>query len=506
MLPEDADGVPAAPGALSSSAAARRAVVGLDLGTGGARALVVAEDGELLGSGAAPIAQVAEHAELAAQGRHEQEPEGWWSAAREALGVAVSGARRAHSQLELAALSVDGTSGTVVGVDAGGGATTRGIMYDDGRAVAEAAELEALRTAGAPVAPTSGSAKMLWVERHLPAEFEGTHRFQHQADFVAARLGDCWGVTDGSNALKSGFDLQRGDWADWLEGVPGLFARLPRVVEPGAAIGALRHELAAELGLPAGLPVVAGVSDGTAAFLASGATRPGEDNTTLGTTLVFKRVAEEEVRDPGGLLYCHRLPGGVWLPGAASNVGGGWIRAGFPGADLAELDRLAAALLPSPHVAYPTVVRGERFPFRSAEAEAFCEPPTAGEAERFAANLQGTALIERLAYEVLDEATGTDSRSHDVFATGGGARSDLWLQLRSDSCGRTYHRPACSESAFGAAVIAAGHALFDDLWQASRALVRIEGSFHPDPELSARYDEYHARLRDALTERGYLGP
>lgn len=490
---EDAHGLP--------RVSARRAVLGLDLGTGGARALVVAEDGEVLAGASASIEPVAQHAALAAQGRHEQDPEAWWRAARAAVRCATAEVSRIGSgPVQVCALSVDGTSGTVVGVDASGQPTSPALMYDDGRATAQALELAGL--ASGAVSPTSGTAKMRWIEQELPREFEATAVFLHQADFIAARLTGEVGVTDASNALKSGYDLAAGAWASWLSKLPDLSARLPRVVEPGTTLGGLRAEVARELGLPAGLSIVAGLSDGTAAFLASGATQPGEDNTTLGTTLVFKRVARREVRDPAGLLYCHRLPGDIWLPGAASNVGGGWIRAGFAGADLAQLDRSAEALLPTQHLAYPLNSRGERFPFRSSTAEAFCEPAAESDAQRYAANLQGTALVERQAYEVLDAATGRSSGP--VFATGGGAQSDVWMQLRADVCGRTYHRPASSESAFGSAVLAAGNALFDDLWRASRSMVRIERSFQPDPERARVFDEYHARFRAELVRRGYL--
>jgi len=485
----------------------RPAVLGLDLGTGGARVIVVAEDGEVLAMAGAGIERIDGHARLAAEGRHEQDPEAWWAAARAALRAALATLDQ-HSgpPCELRALAVDGTSGTLVGVDAAGRPTTPALMYDDGRAIEEARELAGLQDSGATVSATSGTAKMRWIEGHRPRDFERTHVFLHQADFVVTRLTGEVGVTDASNALKSGFDLGRGAWATWLDKLPELRARLARVIEPGETIGTIRAEVAEELGLPRGLKIVAGATDGTAAFIASGASRVGEDNTTLGTTLVFKRVAEREVRDPEGLLYCHKLPGQVWLPGAASNVGGGWIREHFGDADLGQLDEAAQALLPTAHLAYPLVSRGERFPFLAPAAEGFCEPPPENPGALYAANLQGIALFERLAYETLDRVLGapTEGDAPAVFATGGGARSDLWLQLRADVCQRIYHRPACSESAFGSAVLAAGNALFDDLWQASRAMVRIERSFQPDPARSRLYDEYHPRFRAEFVRRGYL--
>jgi sugar (pentulose or hexulose) kinase len=375
-------------------------------------------------------------------------------------------------------------------------------MYNDGRAEVEARELSELE--GAPAISASFSlAKISWLARHEPAAFAATDCFAHQADFLLARLSGARGVSDWSNALKSGFDAAAQSWGAWLDRLPELRARLPRVVAPGTPVAPLLPALAVELGLSSEVRVVAGCTDGTAGFLASGASQVGEDNTTLGTTLVFKRVASRRVEDPSGALYCHALPGGLWLPGAASNVGADWIRQEFAGADLSELDRAAEALLPSRALAYPSRARGERFPFQSSSSEGFGPEPS-GSVERFAANLQGTAFVERLAYEVLDRATGLPARGA-VFCTGGASRSDVWTQLRADVVGRSLQRPACSESALGVALLAAvGCGLFPDLSSAGRQMVRIESTFHPNPARQRALEPLYQRFCAELERRGYL--
>ena len=111
--------------------------LGLDLGTGGARAAVVRADGELVATGSAPL-----DAGRAVQrpGRHEQDPDDWWRASRSAIGQALERISAAESRA-IEALCVDGTSGTVVGVDARGAVTTPALMYNDARAGAEASGL-----------------------------------------------------------------------------------------------------------------------------------------------------------------------------------------------------------------------------------------------------------------------------------------------------------------------------------------------------------------------------
>jgi len=467
------------------------AVLGLDLGTGGARAVVANLDGELLARGGRSLPPAAVHREGE---RHEQDAGAWWQAARGAVREAVASLPAASPPIR--ALSVDGTSGTIVGVDEEGRPTTAGLMYNDGRA-ARLAPAPGPRPAAPPAL-----LRMLWVAEQCPDAFARTRTFLHQADFVAGRLCGAFGISDSSNALKSGYDLRAQAWGEAARERGELLERLPRVVAPGSELGGLTPEAADELGLTPETRVVAGVTDGTAGFLASGARRVGDDSTTLGTTLVFKRLASHLVEDPDGRVYCHGLPGDLWIPGAASSTGGEWIRRDFPGADLRALDHAVAESFPCDVLAYPLVGRGERFPFSSPEARGFLEPPPGSELERYAAMLQGTALFEALAYELLDRLTGANGG--EVFVTGGGSRSDVWLQLRADVTGRRLHRPRHPESAFGSAVLAAAGWLGEPLPRVCERMVGLERSFHPDPERTRRFAPYHARFREALRRRGHL--
>ncbi len=478
-----------------------RLAIGIDAGTGGVRALAVLASGEVAAAAKQPFPPLRRGLP---RGWHEQDPESWWKAAQACLAeVAGLLGKRAEA---IAVLAVDGTSGTLVCLNGAGEAVRPALMYNDARAGAEAEELCALaadhcRRHGYRFSSSFAAARILWLLRHEPETVAATRWFCHQADYIAARLCGRCGVSDYSNALKTGYDLFEERWPDWVDACGGMRERLPEVVAPTARLGELSPAAAAATGLPAAAEVVAGATDGTAAFIASGAHLPGDDNTTLGTTLVFKRLASRPAASPDGLVYSHKLPGGYWLPGAASNTGGEWIGVQFPRQDPAALDRQAASLLPSHLVAYPLARTGERFPFACAGAEGFCDPEPASSLERYAANLQGAAFTERLAYEVLDAAARAGDGS--VYATGAAARSDVWLQLRADATGRSVHRPVCPESAFGSAVLAAA-AMLGGLWPAARAMVRTERTFVPDRGRGAALDEGYAAFREALEERGYL--
>ncbi len=500
----------------SASINTRPCVMGLDLGTGGARAVIVSAEGEVVALHSVGFGQVDGIRRTATNVEHEQDPTLWWEAARRALvGVVAEFEEQGGATETLQAIAIDGTSGTVLGVDESGTACTPALMYNDGRAHAEARELSEWAGQASSDAPVSASwslAKMLWLERHEPGGFDRTRFFTHQADYIASRLTGTVGWTDASNALKSGFDLQAQAWPDWLSDRSDIPRKLPEVVQPGTVRGQVLDRVARELRIPLGLKVVAGATDGTAAFLASGAARVGDDNTTLGTTLVFKRLADHPPVDPSGLVYSHRLPDHAddqgfhherWLPGAASNVGGEWIREDHPGADLAQLDFAAEPLLPTEFLAYPLVGKGERFPFLAPAALGFCDAPADQAAPGFAARLQGVAFVERLAYEALDRVTG-QAAPGDVFATGGGSASDIWMQLRADVTGRTLHRPQCHESAFGSAILAAANTIHDGLWDAMGRMLVIERSFHPDSLRGPTYDDLFGAFRHRLEQLGYL--
>lgn len=482
-----------------------RLFLGIDVGTSGVRAMAVTETG-----GAAASASVGFAAETIAPqpGRHEQSSQAWWQAVEQAVGATIEElARKQGVRERLAGVAVDGTSGTLIALDRAGRPLRPAIMYNDPRAGTEADALNAAagdccRKLGYRFNASFALAKIAWLRSHEPEVFAGAARFVHQADYIVEQLTGGPAASDYSNALKTGYDLSEECWPAWIEQHLGIVDRLPRVVAPGTIIGTISTKAAEQTGLPEGLPVVAGATDGTAAFLASGARRPGDCNTTLGTTLVFKGVSRRLCSDSAGLIYCHKLPGGWWLPGAASNVGTDWIAAMFPDVDVRAMDAAAAARLPWDGLCYPLVRAGERFPFLAPKATGFFLPEPADATDRYAACLQGLAMVERLGYGVLDAVA--DGGAGEVFSTGGGSRSDVWMQCRADATGRLLHRPAYGESAFGAAVLAAAGTYYNGIAEAVERMVRIDRTFSPEPARTLVYDGLFERFRNELKKRGYL--
>ncbi|MDH6519042.1 sugar (pentulose or hexulose) kinase [Streptomyces sp. SAI-135] len=448
--------------------------LGIDLGTQSVRALAVTADGTVLGRGSAPLGGRREGA------RHEQDPGEWWEAVRTACRAALL----TLTGVRIGGLAVCGTSGTVLLTDAEGRPTSPALMYDDGRAADEAARL---REAGLPVQDTWALPKALWL-----VAAHGRGRVTHQPDTVTARLVGRPVPTDSSHALKTGYDLQRAAW-------PDVALDLPEVVRPGTRLGAVCPAAAEATGIPAGTPVVAGMTDGCAAQIAAGALRHGSWNSVLGTTLVLKGATPEPVRDPTGVVYNHRAPDGTWLPGGASGVGAGALPTDV---DPGLMDERAAAFEPSGAVTYPLVSRGERFPFRAPDATALTLGTPADDADRWAGLLQGVAFAERLCLDYLHHL-GAPLDGPLTF-TGGAARSPYWNQLRADILGRPVRVPEQTEPALGMAALAAHGVTGESLPDIAERMVRIRMLLEPRPARTALFAEPYIRLVDELTERGWL--
>ncbi len=452
--------------------------VGIDLGTGSARALAVGTDGAVRGAGAAPLRSAREGE------RHEQDPRSWWPAVAAACREALEGIDRERVR----AVATCATSGTIVLADRDGEPTTPALMYDDGRAAEQAQRLGL---------PTSWALpKLHWLLEHEPAAAGA--RLAHQADLITRRLAGRVVESDASHALKTGYDAERASFRH----AGDLRDILPAVVASGTRLGAVCAAAAADSGLPQGAAVIAGMTDGCAAQIAAGALAPGDWNCELGTTLVLKGCSRERIDVPAYGVYSHRSPDGGWLPGGASSSGAGVLTAAFPDRDLDELGARAAEHERTTVLAYPLVSDGERFPFAAPGAHAFMLGTPAGEGEHAAALMQGLALVERLCFERLARlGAPADGR---LSLTGGATRNRAWCQLRADALGRPVRLPERGEAAFGMAILAAAADAREPVADAAARMSRTRTTIEPRASMQAHLDEQYARLLGALERRGWL--
>jgi len=414
--------------------------LGIDLATASARCVALdADTGDVVARADSSLPAPERHPD----GRSRQRP----AYAGTALELVEQVCRQLGSDAaRVGAVSVTGTSGTVVPVDTHGAALGDARLYDDSSGTA------VLAAAGAMAATMLGRVAGLHHD-HPEAGWAST------ADVVNAALTGGPVSADASHWLKAGIDLADLTWPQSTLAALGLPSeRLPALVRPGTIIGRVDAGLARTLGLPPDVAVVAGMTDGCTAQLAAGAVDDCDTLGVLGTTLVLKAVSDTPIDSGDGAVYSHLAPDGRFWAGGASNSGAGVLAAEFAGEDLATLDREVAGTVAS-HVRYPLSVAGERFPV----ADRNLPPLTDGEPltrlDAYRALLDGVAFVERLGLERLQQL-GVTPRRHVI--AGGATASPVWNRIRATVLAPVVPVSVArsASSSVGAAILAA-YALTD---------------------------------------------
>ncbi|HEY9906830.1 MAG TPA: FGGY-family carbohydrate kinase, partial [Thermosynechococcaceae cyanobacterium] len=302
--------------------------LGIDFGTSGARAVAIDAESEICAQASCSFADSAD----------------WVATWREAL-FDLLGQLPQWQRSQVRAIALNGTSSTALLCDESGNSLTEPLLYSDDRA---APELERLRElleqpeyANVPsreivLSATSSLGKLLWWQRQAISR---ARYFLHQADWLGFLLHGQLGLSDYHNSLKLGYDVRRLCYPEWMQPL-GVLPLLPKVLAPGTPIAPVTPEISARFGLPTDCQVCAGTTDSIAAFLARGASAPGEAVTSLGSTLVLKLLSQTPVDNGHHGIYSHRL-GDRWLVGGASNTGGAVLAQFF---SPAELERWSAEI------------------------------------------------------------------------------------------------------------------------------------------------------------------
>lgn len=415
--------------------------LGIDFGTSGVRACVIAPAGEI---------DAFERVDLGHMEPHEAA--GLWSEALFSVITAIP----AGSRRRIAALALAATSGTVLACDEALNPMHPPLLYDDARATVEAAAIARAGGADSPAASSSSAlAKVLWLKARLG--LTRARLYLNQADWLTALLSNRVGLSDYHNTLKMGYDVERRTWPQWVEYLADV-DYLPEVQPPGSPIACVARPRAHALGLPADCLVRAGTTDSIAAFLAAGVNQPGEAVTSLGSTLVLKLLSEARVESGRDGVYSHWY-GKLWLAGGASNAGGRVLRQHFAEH---ELDDLCARIDPETDSGldyYPLPCPGERFPYNDPQLPPRLEPRPP-ERHRFLHGiLEGLARIEAEGYARLQSLGATPLKS--VASSGGGARNPVYTRLRARRLQVPVTVATRQEAAYGAARLARdGTALF----------------------------------------------
>ncbi|SLN41210.1 FGGY-family carbohydrate kinase [Pseudooctadecabacter jejudonensis] len=412
--------------------------LGIDIGTSGIRTAVIDDAGT--------VVSMARAAHLP-QDPDRIDAEHWWTAVRTCLVTQVARLRAAgQSPADIAAIAVDGTSGTMVLTDANLAPVTRALMYNSKGFEAEAARIA---EHAPPTHITRGSSSALARAMRLRSEDTDNRaaHLLHQADFIAAKLMGVGCGSDHNNALKTGFDPETGRWPDWI-GAVFPTNLLPDPAPVGALFGSIDPALATSLGLSPTTHIHAGTTDSIAAFLAASPVRAGHAVTSIGSTLAIKLLSTQRIDAPEIGLYSHRL-GDQWLIGGASNTGGAVLAHFFTPDDLERLTPQIRTDRPTGLDYYPLIKAGERFPVNDPDLQPCLSPRPDDDVVFLQGLLEGIADIEARCYAEIAARGGGDPVH--IFSAGGAAKNTALLQMRQARLPASVSVTEDTEAAIGAA-------------------------------------------------------
>jgi D-ribulokinase len=412
--------------------------VGVDVGTSGIRAIAIDTHGNIQGQSKLPLPPPKN-----IQNHISQDSIIWWDTL---VSVLQALCRQIPSD-HVTALSLNGTSATVLATDADGTPISPALMYNDQHCI-EAAQMIANHVpanSGAQGA-SSSLAKLLWLKTQHTQPFH----LHHQADWLSANLSGKFHISDENNCLKLGYNSQDRCWPNWLK-IFNIQSYLPQVVPPGTLIGNITPKASQQTGLPESTQIFSGTTDSIAAFMATGAKNPGNAVTTLGSTLVLKVLHTQAIFSAKHGVYSHRL-GDLWLIGGASNSGGAVLAKYFSEEDIKRLSKQINPLIPSPHHYYPLLRPGERFPLMDVTKTAKIHPVPNNPVEFLAGLLEGISQVEKTGYDTLIKLGSQDPSI--IQSTGGGALNPQWTQIRQRLLNRQVKQASQTEAAYGSALLA----------------------------------------------------
>jgi xylulokinase len=480
-------------------------LLGIDVGTGGSRALVIDEAGRVVASA------TVEHAPFASPrtGWAEQDARDWWRASAGAVRAALSAG--GVSADEIACVGLTGQMHGAVLLDAEDAPLRPSIIWCDVRTHGQCRALT--RSVGAerlirlvmnPALEGFTLPKLLWVREREPEVWGRVRAVLLPKDYVRLRLtGEkATDVADASGTLL--LDVGRRRWSEeMLELVELDRSLLPRAFESAEVTGRVSAAGAEATGLREGTPVVAGAGDQAAGAVGMGLVRPGAVSATIGTSGVVFAATDRPALDPKGRVhtFCHAFPGGWHVMGVTQGAGLSlrWFRDQFgagPDDGRDPYKRLTEEAASAPPGAdgllWAPYLMGERTPHLDPHARAALVGLTASHTRAHVVR----ALLEGVAFSLRDTLTIFEEMGVPVETVrlgGGGARSGLWRQVQADIYGREVELVEADEgAAYGAALLAGvGGGAWGSVEEACAATVRVRERVAPQPEAARLLDEQY---------------
>ena len=485
-------------------------VLGLDVGTGSSRALLMDASGRVAASA------TEEHQPFASPqiGWAEQEPEDWWRA----TGLAVrKSLHQGHVRADqVCCVGLSGQMHGTVLLDDSGAVVRPALIWCDVRTEQQCLELNQqigvdrlIQLTCNPALPNFTITKLLWVRRHEPENWKCVRSVMLPKDFVRYRLTQerATDVADASGTLL--FDVAHRRWSSEMLRLLELDSSLlPTLYESAEICGKVSASGAAATGLEAGTPVVAGAGDQAAGAIGMGIVRPGAVSATIGTSGVVFAATDRPALDIRGRLhtFCHALPGRWHVMGVTQAAGLSlrWFRDNFRslpatnGTDPYDLltAEAAKAAPGADGLLWAPYLMGERTPHLDSHARAALVGLTASHtrAHILRAILEGVAFSLKDSFTIFEEMNLPVEK---IRLGGGGARSSLWRQIQADVYGHEVEIVEAEEgAAYGAAILAGvGAQIWPSVEAACEAVVRVKDRVCPDPANVSKMAESYAAYR-----------
>lgn len=498
--------------------------LGIDVGTGGTRAVLVDQAGRVVGSA------TSEHAPMQSPhiGWAEQDPQDWWGAASNAIQKCLRKTQIAPG--EIVCVGLTGQMHGLVLLDAQGRVLRRSIIWCDQRTAEQCRQItekigarELIERTANPALTNFTLPKIWWVQQHEPAIWSRVRRILLPKDYVRYRLTGTSAIDVAEASGTLFFDVARRKWSAEMLKDSGIDEELlPKVYESQEICGRVSKDGAEATGLAAGTPVVAGAGDQAAGAVGMGIVRAGAVSATIGTSGVVFAATSKPVLDPLGRIhtFCHAVPGQWHVMGVTQAAGLSlrWFRDQFgarsDSSDAAKdaYEQLTAEAASAPPGAdgllWAPYLMGERTPHLDPHARGafvgITAQHTRGHLVR--AILEGVAFSLRDSLEIFSEL---QIPVESIRLGGGGARSALWRQIQADVYARTVDFPEAEEGpAFGAALLAGvGAGAWPGVQEACDLAVRVARQIAPEERHAARmfrqygiYRQMYPALRGIFSE------
>jgi len=485
-------------------------VLGLDVGTGGTRAVVIDEAGRVVASA------TEEHEPFASPsiGWAEQRPEDWWRAAGIAIRKALGEGKVRSDQIVCVGFS--GQMHGAVMLDSAGEVVRPALIWCDVRTEKQCLELNQrigrdrlIQLTCNPALTNFTLTKLLWVRENEPENWQRVRSVMLPKDYVRFRLtGErATDVADASGMLM--LDVARRRWSGEVLQAVGIDpALLPALYESPEVCGKVSDKGAVASGLAAGTPVVAGAGDQAAGATGMGIVRPGAVSATIGTSGVVFAATDRPALDTKGRMhtFCHAVPGRWHVMGVTQAAGLSlrWFRDNFgcaaatDGRDPYELLTAEAAKVPAgaDGLLWAPYLMGERTPHLDANARGALVGLTASHTRSHVVR----AILEGVAFSLQDSFTMLREMQVPVTSIrlgGGGARSELWRQIQADIYGQEVERVEAEEgAAYGAALLAGvGAKMWASVEEACDAVVKVKDRVRPNPANASKMTSCYVGYR-----------